>query len=384
MLDPTRLRGHYTAFVRPGRVLLTGHSHQAWPDAAREGLLQSFTDAADDVDEKWGKAFAAADAVRAAVADRIGCRAGEVALGASTHDLLLRFLSALDLARRPHLVTTRGEFHSITRQLERLAEHGALSVTWVDPHPVSSLAERLAAAITPATAAVLVSTVLFETSTVVPHTAELAARARSSGVEVLLDVYHAFSALPFDLASLGASDAFVVGGGYKYAQWGEGVCFLRVPPRPEPWRPVVTGWFAGFGELAARVAGQVQYARDGKDAFAGATYDPASHYRARAVVDFMAREGMTVPALRELSLAQTRRILDGLGGFDVATPAADAERGGFVSVRLDRAGEVVAALRERGIFTDSRGDLLRLGPAPYVTLDEIDRALAELRAVARR
>jgi kynureninase len=42
---------------------------------------------------------------------------------------------------------------------------------------------------------------------------------------------------------------------------------------------------------------------------------------------------------------------------------------------------VVKALRADGVFVDSRGDLLRLGPAPYLTDEELDHGLA--RVVAR-
>ena len=31
-IDPTALARHYTRFRVAERVLLTGHSHQAWPD----------------------------------------------------------------------------------------------------------------------------------------------------------------------------------------------------------------------------------------------------------------------------------------------------------------------------------------------------------------
>src|SRR5262249_55956799 len=143
-----------------------------------------------------------------------------------------------------HLVTTTGEFHTVTRQLRWLAETRTAEVTWIDARPVATLAERLARASSERTAAVLVSTVLFETSERVPHLADLVRSARAAGAEVLLDAYHAFGTVPFSLADLGADDAFIVAGGYKYAQWGEGNCFMRVPPRP--FAPLLTGWFAGF------------------------------------------------------------------------------------------------------------------------------------------
>jgi kynureninase len=378
-LDPAALRPHYSAFLRSGKVLLTGHSHQAWPDCARDATLEAWDDAASWIDDKWERAFAAADDVRGAVASRIGARADEIALGQNTHELVVRMVSALDLRARPRVVCTTGEFHSLTRQLALLERHGAVSVAWVEAEPVATLAERLAAAVDARTAAVFTSTVLFETSSVVPHLAELVSRARGLGAEVLLDAYHAFSVIPFDVAALGASDAFVVGGGYKYAQWGEGVCFLRVPPGRR-FEPVLSGWFAGFGDLAvaggARKAG---FGPLGKDAFAGATYDPTCHYRARAVTRFMQEHGMTLPALRDLYTRQTARIIDGLDGLDVRTPRDPGARGGFVALRVDDASGLVAKLREAGVFTDSRGQLLRLGPAPYVTDDEIDRAVRLVR-----
>lgn len=378
MVGPSALRPHYAAFLRPGRILLTGHSHQAWPDVARAAQIEAFDDAAAHVDDKWGPAFEAAEAVRGAVASRIGCTPGEIALAASTHELVTRFLSALPLRDRPRLVTTAGEFHTIHRQLSRLREEG-LEVLEVPVHPVTSLAERMAEALDARTAAVLVSSVLFETSTRVPHLAGLRERARALGVEMLVDAYHAFQVVPFTVDEIGG-DVFVTAGGYKYAQWGEGNCFLRVPPSFEG-RPVYTGWFADFTHLSAPRDGRpVGYGPRPAERFAGSTYDPTSHYRARAVARFFDEQGLDVATLRDISLRQTGRLLDGLHGLDVVTPR-DAGRGGFVSVRVADATAAVAMLRARGILTDARGSLLRLGPAPYVTDDELDAATAAVREV---
>lgn len=384
MIDSAQLRPHYSAFLRPGRVLLTGHSHQAWPDVARDALLECFDDAALHVDDKWGAAFAVADEVRAGLAADLGGRARDYALDNNTHALATRFLSALPWAKRRHLVTTAGEFHTLHRQLRRLAEEGA-RVTFVDPSPVASLAERLAAAVTADTAAVLCSSVLFETSSVVPGLGDLAARCRARAVPLLVDAYHHFAVVPFDRAALG-DDVFVLGGGYKYAQWGEGVCFLGAPAADDL-RPVITGWFADFAHLAdRRTDAPVQYGGDGASRFAGATYDPASHYRARAVRRFFDARGLTVAARREVSLAQTGRILAGADrlALEVATPREDERRGGFVAVRLPDAGAAVEALKAQGIWVDARGDLLRLGPAPYTTVDEIDQAMEALGRWTRR
>ncbi|HJL19340.1 MAG TPA: aminotransferase class V-fold PLP-dependent enzyme [Sandaracinaceae bacterium LLY-WYZ-13_1] len=378
-LDPAALRPHYARFLFDDRILLTGHSHQAWPDVAREGLLEAYEDASFLVDDKWGKAMEAADAVREAVAARLDAAPDEIALGQNTHELVTRFLSALDLRARPHVVTTTGEFHSLHRQLTRMAEAG-LEVSWVDAAPVETLAERLAAAVRDDTAALMASTVLFETATVVPRLATAVDVAREAGAEVLLDTYHHVGVRPFELSAYG-DECFVTGGGYKYLQWGEGTCFLRVPTH-RAFRPIFTGWFSDFANLAQPRGDRIGYGPRPADVFAGSTYDPVSHYRARRVIRFFDVQGLTVERLRALYARQTQRIVDGLEGYRVRSPRDPDARGGFVAIEIENASAVVAALRKRAITTDARGRLLRLGPAPYVTDEEIDRALATLREVA--
>ncbi len=379
-IDATALRAHYTAFVRPGRILLTGHSHQAWPDVARDGMLRAFDDAAEHVDDKWARAAAQADAIRGAVSRETGARACDVALAPNTHELVTRFLSALD-PRRRHIVTTDGEFHSLRRQLERLSEAG-VEVTWVAAEPVATLAERLAAAVRPGTAALMASTVLYRTSTRVPHLADAVRAAHRVGAQVLLDAYHAFMTVPFHVADLGPDPVFVVAGGYKYAQWGEGCCWMRVPPDCTL-RPIYTGWFSDFAGLAAPSGGPLGYGHDGASRFAGSTYEPSSHYRAAAVVAFFQAQGLTVARLRAQSTAQTEALIAALPDLHLLSPRDPAERGGFVAFGVPDAGRIVDALRPRGIFVDARGDALRLGPAPYLTDAELDVAADHLRSVLR-
>lgn len=370
-LDPLRLQPRYSRFLQPGRILLTGHSHQAWPDVAADAVRACFEDAAVLVDDKWGRVFAQGAVVRGTIGRWIGVAPDQVALGASTHELVFRFLSALEPGRR-HLVTTDGEFHTITRQLRRLAELG-IEVSWVPALPVASLADRLVAAIRPDTAAVLASTVLFRTGHVVPGLAAVVSAAARAGAHCLLDTYHAFGVLPFDRAEFGPDPVFLVGGGYKYAQWGEGCCWLAVPDGCAL-RPVYTGWFADFAGLAnAEVDGPVGYAADGAGRFAGSTFEPTSWYRAAAVCAFFDREGMNPTSLRTLSVHQTEFLRQRIGeAVPCLSPTAPEARGGFLAYRVAGAEAVVAGLRRRGIYVDARGDVVRLGPAPYLD----DEALA--------
>src|SRR3989442_8234508 len=142
--SPNALAPHYGRFRVAERLLLTGHSHQAWPDCGFDGQSEAWADAAEHVDDKWERAFAKAERVRRGFAALLDDADGDIALGASTHELLVRFLSALPLVRRPRLVTTDDEFHTVRRQLDRLAEAG-VAVVKLPYEPAGTLAERLPA-----------------------------------------------------------------------------------------------------------------------------------------------------------------------------------------------------------------------------------------------
>jgi kynureninase len=384
---PNALAADYGRFDVANRCLLTGHSHQAWPDVAREAQLEAWDDAARHADEKWERAFAKAGHVRAGFARLLGCAADEVALGASTHELVVRFLSALPLSDSPRLLTTDGEFHTVRRQLDRIAEARVAEVVKVAAEPAESLAERLAARVDDGTAAVLVSSVLFESAHIVPELGSLATACARTGAELLVDAYHHLNVVPFDTARDGLAGAFITGGGYKYCQLGEGNCFLRVPPT-STLLPVVTGWFSEFAALSERPRGAVPFG-SGPARWAGATYDPASHYRGARVLEFFDERGLTPEWLRTVSRHQVGRLAERFDalGLDPAVVARDRSTSlervaGFLALRAPRAGDLSRGLRARGVWTDFRGDVLRLGPAPYLSDAQLDAGIAALGKVA--
>ena len=211
---PNPLARHYSRFRVGERLLLTGHSHQAWPDCGFDGHMAAWLDAARYVDDKWEHAFVQAERVREGFARLLGDAGGGIALAANTHDLLVRLLSALPLRTKPRLVTTDGEFHSIRRQLDRLEEEG-LTVVRVPEAPLESLAVRLSRAVDDRTALVLVSAVFFDTGRIARGLGDVAASCRRHGSRLLVDAYHALNVVPVSLAEDGIGDAFVLGGGYK-------------------------------------------------------------------------------------------------------------------------------------------------------------------------
>jgi selenocysteine lyase/cysteine desulfurase len=180
-------------------------------------------------------------------------------------------------------------------------------------------------------------------------------------------------ATPTDL-SAAADRVFYLAGGYKYAMAGEGVCFLHAPAGFGP-RPEVTGWYAAFDDLAAQQGG-VGYAPDGRR-FLGSTFDASGLYRFNAVQRMLKAERLTTSAISAHCDAMKARFLaaDPLPGMAlISQPQAR-----FLAFQGKEAPELYAALDAKGVVTDLRGDVLRIGFALYHDAVEVDALLARLK-----
>lgn len=390
----SRLRPHYSHFLdrRRGEVLMTGHSHQAWPDVSRDAHLECWDDAARLADKKWGRIFGEIiPALQRRIATRIGSdRPTDLCFAQSTHELGYRLASCFP--ERSTVLTTDLEFHSLRRQLGRLAEDGAKVVRIEAQKP--RFAARFKAALAeerPAWAAL--SLVFFTHAEIAEALPEILAEAARLGVPVLVDAYHAFNVVEIDCRGW-PGETFLVAGGYKYAEAGEGACFMLLPKDAARFRPKYTGWFADFegleasaeepGAVSARLTG---YASDG-GRFLGSTFDPSGLYRMLRVLEWMDELGLSTSVLRAQSLAQTALILeayDALGlaamGVGLATPR-DTRRAGFVAFTHPQAAALATALGKAGVMADARREFLRFGPAPYTESKEIDRAMEALAKVS--
>ncbi|MEO8635686.1 MAG: kynureninase [Gemmatimonadales bacterium] len=386
--SPNALARDYSRFKVAERLLLTGHSHQAWPDVGFEAQAEAWLDAAEYVDDKWERAFTMAERVRAGFGRLLDEPNAAIALAGNTHELVVRLISALPLQQRPRLVTTDGEFHTIRRQLDRLSEEG-LEVVRVPESPLESVAARLAQAVDDRTALVLVSAVFFDSGRIARGLRQVGVACRRHGARLLVDAYHTLNVVPFSIPAEDLGDAFVVGGGYKYCQSGEGNCFLRIPSDCDL-RPVITGWFSEFTALTSREReGHTTYGTGG-DRFAGATYDPASHYRAARVFDFFSERELAPALLRDVSQHQIGLLATGFDALDLDPAIIDRDRSaplsefaGFLALHSPHAGRLATALHGRGVLVDARGEVLRLGPAPYLADRQLTDAVSVLGEVVR-
>ncbi len=386
--SPNKLADYYSKFKVKERILLTGHSHQAWPAIAFEAQQQAWIDAAEHVDEKWSRAFQKADEVRQGYKRLLNDDSGFISLAASTHELIIKFLSALQLKSKPKLVTTDGEFHSIRRQLDRLSEEG-IEIIKVPANPTSELIGKIIRHCDDKTTAVLISSVFFNTGQILSGIDELADYCNKKNIYLLVDAYHHLNIVPFSVKENNLHNAFIVGGGYKYCQLGEGNCAMRFPEDCEL-RPVITGWFSEFTALSdKKKPGEILYGTEG-DRFGGATYDPASNYRAAGVFRFFEEMELTPEFLREVSQHQIGLLAEEFDMLDADPKIITRDRtveikniAGFLVLKSESAGEISKRLREKNVWTDYRGYALRLGPAPYLSDSQLKDAIQVLSEVVK-
>ncbi len=378
---------YYRRFLEahPDELHFTAHSHHYWPDVTREAMLQCWDDAALKVDDKW--AWLHTDLIPR-LQQRIGTLLGsnspqQLCFAPSTHELLVRLLSCLALNRKVQILTSSAEFHSFERQIRRLEETGWCHVTRIPSEPIAEFAPRMVAALRRQSWDLLFfSQVFFDSGLVVTELAKIVEAVQGSCL-VAIDAYHGFAALPCAPGPL-LDRVFYLAGGYKYAQGGEGCCFMHAPPGCRL-RPAITGWFADFAHLD-KPGSQVDYATDGRR-FAGATFDPAGLYRLDAVLGLYERERIGIGELHDHVSALQKRFIAGLhkpvACFQGETWIHEPGRphGHFLAIELpgERAAALVQQLKQRGIHTDSRGQRLRVGFGAYHDNNDIDRLLQCLR-----
>jgi kynureninase len=182
-------------------------------------------------------------------------------------------------------------------------------------------------------------------------------------------------------------NAFIVGGGYKYCQLGEGNTFLRFPKNCEM-RPVITGWYSEFTALSSRKkSGEVLYGQKG-DLFSGATYDPTSNYRASKVFQFFNEMNLSPEFLRKISQHQIGLLTQEFDTLNLDSKLIQRDTSisleniaGFLVLYTESAGLISEKLKEKNVWTDYRGNVLRFGPAPYISDEQIKEAMHSLGEV---
>lgn len=356
------------------------HSHHYWPDVTREATIQYWDDAARLVDDKWDYIFEEKiPAVQRHIAKVLNLSHPEqIAFAPNTHEFVVRILSCFDTKSVIKVVTTDSEFYSFDRQINRMIEAGKVEVVKVPSMPFQDFEVRMEAAIeSHQPDLVFFSHVFFNSGVVVKDFERIVKSVKKTDTLIVIDGYHGFMAVPTDLSTV-ADRIFYLAGSYKYAQGGEGNCFMY-SPKGSDIRPLNTGWFAGFASLAVD-GGNTGYSNDGYR-FAGSTMDFAALYRLESVFKLFESLALDVPKIHTIIQKMQHNFLEHIVSLNHPNLKVEnilvkdwMHHGHFITFEMPDDLTTIAMynlLKENGVLTDYRSNRLRFGFAIYQN-DTID------------
>ena len=324
------------------------------------------------------------DGARASVARLLHASPDDIAIMTSATECLAQIAWWLKPARGKNVVSADIEFPSVTYPWLRVAKDTGCEVRLVEAqkNPESFSLDSIARLVDKNTAAICISHVQYATG----HRLDpvrLAELAHANGALLVLDTTQSAGVVPFDVRQ--AKFDFVLASAYKWlcGPCGAAFCYMH----PDIWRafdPPFVGWHStkvtyAFDARAidlADAARRMEYATVAYGAGLGMA----------AAIDYLCDIGIERIEQHDLGLAGL--LMDGLErlGARLVTPRPDSERAGLVAARfqLKPAGEIVAALRERGIVCASRLGAVRIAPHVFNGEEDVGRCLDELGLILAR
>jgi len=380
---------YYSFFKEKNPDLLhfAAHSHHPWPDVSFEGQKQYWLDSNELTDKKWDKIFSeTVPNFQNHLAKMLGVKAAnQIAIAPNTGEFVARLFSCFNPNETLKILTTDSEFHSFNRQAERLNELPNVQLTKIATEPFETFEARFLAAITDDIQLIFVSQVFFNSglSISLDFLNQLKSKAHPTTL-IVIDVYHSFAAFPLDFSKW-EDRFFIIGGCYKYAQAGEGACFLYLPACHEL-RPINTGWFAHFEGLADK-NNKIEYS-PGAMGFMGATFDASGLYRFNTVWTFFEQEKIDVTKIHEHVLGLQTLFLKAIKDTFLAELACinqhtnPEHRAHFLTFKTEKAASFYQQLMDLNILTDFRVDRLRFGFGMHQLPKDIDELVYRIKSIS--
>ncbi len=371
--------------ANPAQLHFACHSHHYWPDVTREAQLQYWDDTTKFVDGKWEHIFSVkVPQAQKLIAEVLNLsHPGQIVFAPNTHEFVFRLLSSLDWGNKIRILTTDSEFYSFDRQINRLSELPQFEVVKIATQPFDTFHERFEQAMESADWNLIFLSHVFFNSGMVCDVERLVKDAPSD-CPFVIDGYHSFMAVPLNLKPI-QDKVFYLAGSYKYAQGGEGCCFLYVPPATRH-RPMYTGWFAELSKLSA-IGDEVGYPTDALQ-YAGSTMDFTAMYRLIATLEKFKDEGLTITRIHQVVQKNQQMFLEEIDKLNhplvnrANLLVADLKNHGhFLTFNLpstEATSEQVKKMKTRGLYTDSRGSRLRFGFGLYHDAADIQAAVAKI------
>ncbi len=327
---------------------------------------------------------------------RAGDLAGEHLLGAAPGQLLVTDSTTVNLFKltyaaldampgRTVLITDDDNFPTDRYVLAGVAAQRGCELRTIGTDLDRGLDEdTLLAALGPDVALVSLSHVAYR-SGALADMARITRLVHDAGALMLWDLCHSAGSVPVRLDECGADLA--IGCTYKSLNAGPGapaLLYVRSALQDRLRQPI-WGWFSQAGQFAM---GPRYDPVPGIERFATGTPSILGTVAVEEGIKLLAEAG--IDRLRAKSVALTSFLIHLAGewlephGFRLASPRADARRGGHVTLHHPDAWPINRALIAAGVIGDYRTpDRLRLGPVPIATrFTDVWDALDKLRQIA--
>lgn len=362
---------YYSEFLAANNYIhMAAHSHHYWPDITKQATLDYWRDSRDLVDAKWEKIMGEVVPKSQELISKILNLKNpkQIAFASNTHELFARLLSCFPQSDLK-ILTTDCEFHSASRQLKRYNEEPGVSVNFIPAQSEEFQENFLKEVSEGAYDLICLSQVFFNSGKSLDMGfIEKIIENKASNTVLVFDGYHGFCAVPTDLSNV-ENDLFYMAGAYKYAQGGEGMCFMTIPEGCNL-RPLNTGWFASF-ETLERKTDNVEYADDAQR-FAGSTRDFCAHYRFNAVWEQFLKDKVTVDILHAHIQELQSFFLEGLD-YNFTNTDLNTQ-GHFLTIECEsesHAKKLYEGLKSSGVLTDYRANKLRFGFGAYLDKQDV-------------
>lgn len=335
--------------------------------AAAERYLESWNRSGMD----WDAWMAEVALAKAEFAKLIGATASDIAVFSSVSEAASAVASALDFGGgRASIVVSEAEFPTVAHVWLAQERRGA-RVSWapvrngtIDPESYDTLIDDRTALVSACHG--------YYVNGFIQDAARIAARAREAGALSFLDVYQTLGTIPVDVRALGVD--FLASGNLKFLMGIPGIAFLYVRPEiVESLHPSVTGWF-GRANPFAFDAKSLDWSPTASR-FDSGTPPVINAYVARAGMEIINAIGpVNIRAWHE-TLA--RRLIEGGRSRGLTLHGSDDVRRKTATTAfvVRNSHAVESAMRARGVLPSARGEVIRLAPHFYTTIDDVDRAL---------
>lgn len=211
----------------------------------------------------------------------------------------------------------------------------------------------------------------------------MVAHGRRMGSIVGVDITQAAGLLPYDVTSPVVD--FTLSTSLKWMCGTPGAGILHVAdPLIQTCQPALRGWFSQENPFSWALD-KFAYAPDIRR-FDNGTPGVMAAVASLPALDWHA--GQDRAAIVAQNRAMTARLIEAADeiGLPLVTPRAESQRGGSLMFRLaspEKATAVLAGLRERKLYADARGPVLRLSPGIVTTNEGVERMVGALAELAR-